>query len=126
VAKYDPDLVVDCSDPVTARLSGGFDPANPADGERALEPVRQALREASSFTLDLSELSSLGSAATASLSRLVLQARAQGAELQVIGCAARPGHEGTLRALKRLYGRLEVRLVAPRGTDSSSGGSASS
>ncbi len=108
---HDESFTIDTTAPELARLAGIMRLSSPADYEDRFEPMRKALNHAPSYTIDVSQVRFLNSSGITSLSRLVLLARAQDKDLVVIGSESVQWHAKTLHLLKRLYARLEVRLV---------------
>ena len=105
------DFVIDCSTPDRARLSGVLRLTSPADYEERFEPLRRGVTTQSAYTIDLSQVRFLNSSGITSLSRLVLLARSQNKDLTIVGSEAVSWHAKTLTLLKRLYDRLDVRLL---------------
>ena len=105
-------FTIDTSAPAIARLSGVLRLSSPADYEERFEPIRRAMVDAADgYTIDLSQVRFLNSSGITSLSRIVLLARTQDKPLDIVGSEGIAWHSKTLNLLKKLYTKLDVRLL---------------
>lgn len=106
------DFTIDCTRPDVATLAGVLRLSSPAAYEDRFEPLRQGLHASrAAYTVDISKVQFLNSSGITGLSRLVLIARGENKPIVIVGSQAITWHGKTLNLLKRLYDKLEVRLV---------------
>lgn len=86
-----------------AELRGVFRLESPEAYDRLFAPIRDALRAAKSYTLDLGEAVLMNSSGIRALGTLVLEAKKSGARLTIRGKSSVPWQKKTVASLQPLY-----------------------
>jgi hypothetical protein len=97
------DYSVDATRPDSALLGGILRLESAEAYERLFEPIRQTLRSANPYTIDLTNAVLMNSSGIRALGTLVLEAKRIGAKLTIRGKASVPWQKKTVASLQGLY-----------------------
>ena len=103
------DYQIDAS-PDRAVLSGILRLPSPESYDAVLAPVKEAMRAAPEYAIDVSDVTFMNSSGIRALAGLVLEARRSARTLRLIGRRSVPWHRKTAGSLQALYEQLDVSL----------------